>query len=281
MTRTTSGGRAPQVDAQTARLLSGAVRCISSTKAIITKAPTDGSGRVTALVSTFGPPPDQQGHIIERGAFSRSIATAVKEHAGELWPVWYMHSYRDPENAIGMVVAAAETKKGLVVEIQLNLDNEVAMKTYEGLLAGTLRDWSIGFAVIQEHPGIWQGRPVNYLDEVEILEVSQVYAGANRFTRTLEVRSAPLEPEPVENETTYWNRKINEAAVGARQVDPAVVEQVDDLILATKLEVIQESIDRAEQAAWERRMGDNMVLDLVPVRVDARMRPVTSGTTSP
>ena len=102
MTQTTSGGRAPRVDAQTAHLLSGAVRRISSTKAIITKAPTDGSGRVTALVSTFGPPPDSQGDIIEPGAFARSIAFAIKENPGELWPVWYMHSYRDPENAIGV-----------------------------------------------------------------------------------------------------------------------------------------------------------------------------------
>jgi hypothetical protein len=34
-----------------------------------------------------------------------------------------------------------------------------------------------------------------------------------------------------------------------------------------------EAVDRAEQAAWEERMQLNAVLDPVPVRVDARMRP--------
>lgn len=279
MTRTTSGGRAPRVGAKTAHLLSGAVRRIGSTKAIITKAPTDGSGRVTALVSTFGPPPDSQGDIIERGAFARSISLSMKENPGELWPVWYMHGYRDPENAIGMVVAASETGRGLVVEIQLNLANEVAMKTYEGLLARTLREWSIGFAVIKEHPGTWQGQAVNFLDELEILEVSQVYAGANRFTRTLDVKTARPEPEPVQSEAAMLMEKIERAAYGRPHVDPAVVKQVDDLILATRLELIREALDRAEQGEWEERLL-TMVLDPVPVRVDARMRPVAPEESS-
>ena len=281
MTRTTSGGRAPRVDAKTARLLSGAVRRIGSTKAIVTKAPTDGSGRVTALVSTFGPPPDSQGDIIEPGAFAKSIAFAVKENPGELFPVWYQHGYRDPENAIGMVTAASETDKGLVVEIQLNLANEVALKTYEGLLAGALREWSIGYAVLEEHPGTWQGQRVNMLTAVEILEVSQVYAGANRYTRTLDVKTARPESEPVQSEAAMLMKKIEQAAYGRPNVDPAVVKQVDDVILETKLELIQESLDQAEQGAWEERVLTNMVLDSVPVRVDARMRPVTPEQSSP
>jgi hypothetical protein len=38
------------------------------------------------------------------------------------------------------------------------------------------------------------------------------------------------------------------------------------------LDLIRESLDRAEQAAWEERQL-TMVLDPVPVRVEARMRP--------
>jgi len=40
--------------------------------------------------------------------------------------------------------------------------------------------------------------------------------------------------------------------------------------------MIEEALARAEQAAWESRMQLNAVLDPVPVRVDARMRPVAS-----
>ena len=129
-------------------------------------------------------------------------------------------SYRDPENAIGMVVAASETEKGLIVEIQLNLDNEVAMKTYEGLLAGTIREYSIGYAVLKEHPDTWRGERVNVLDEVEILECSIVMSGANRFTRTLELKAAAPEPEPELSETQLYLKQIEHAATAVRTSIP-------------------------------------------------------------
>jgi hypothetical protein len=47
----------------------------------------------------------------------------------------------------------------------------------------------------------------------------------------------------------------------------------DDLITEVRLELAQEALARAEQAAWEERQL-TMVLDPVPVRVDARMRPL-------
>ena len=55
-----------------------------------------------------------------------------------------------------------------------------------------------------------------------------------------------------------------------------MVKQVDDLILATKLELIQESIARAEQASWEERMSTNVVVIPLPFRIDSRMRPMRS-----
>jgi uncharacterized protein len=53
-------------------------------------------------------------------------------------------------------------------------------------------------------------------------------------------------------------------------------DAVDRFVTETKQELAEKSLDRAEQAAWESRMQLNAVLDPVPVRVDARMRPVTS-----
>ena len=61
--------------------------------------------------------------------------------------------------------------------------------------------------------------------------------------------------------------------LGAGWHDPDIV---DAFITEVREELIRESLDRAEQAAWEERMDINAVLDPVPVRVDARMRPVTS-----
>jgi hypothetical protein len=72
------------------------------------------------------------------------------------------------------------------------------------------------------------------------------------------------------------NARLDALASKERPRDPVIADQVDELILDTRLELVQESLDRAEQAAWERRMDINAVLDPVPVRVDARMRPLTS-----
>jgi hypothetical protein len=57
----------------------------------------------------------------------------------------------------------------------------------------------------------------------------------------------------------------------ALAVDPAEVEA---FLLEEKQRYVEEALDRAEQAAWEERQL-TMVLDPVPIRVDARMRPVT------
>jgi hypothetical protein len=57
-----------------------------------------------------------------------------------------------------------------------------------------------------------------------------------------------------------------------KTVDPA---EVDRFVTAVRQEMVEEKLAEAEQA-WEGRMDINEVLDPVPVRVDARMRPVTS-----
>jgi HK97 family phage prohead protease len=88
---------------------------------------------------------------------------------------------------------------------------------------------------------------------------------------------------------TYWRRAVEEAGAGrefsperfaaekkqavvraAERRNPAVAKQVDDLILATRQELVQ----KAKQAEWEEWMRVNTVLDPVPVRVDPRMRPI-------
>jgi len=60
------------------------------------------------------------------------------------------------------------------------------------------------------------------------------------------------------------------------QREPEAPGAVDMVVAEVKLEMVTEALDRAEQAAWERRTNINTVLNPVPVQVDARMRPVTS-----
>ena len=58
------------------------------------------------------------------------------------------------------------------------------------------------------------------------------------------------------------------------QERPRDEKAMHDFALETHEFMNAEAFDPAEQAAWEGRMCVNMVLDPVPVRVDARMRPV-------
>ena len=69
----------------------------------------------------------------------------------------------------------------------------------------------------------------------------------------------------------YWNRRIDHAAAG-KNVERAEVD-VDAFVTQVWQEMVEEKLAEVEQAAWERRMDINAVLDPVPVRVDARMRP--------
>lgn len=180
-------------------------------RAVITKAPTDGSGTFTALVSTFGGEPDVQNDVIAEGAFEATICDAYAkrtERGGRyLWPLVWQHSYADPGNFIGGIVAAAEAPHGLVVQGQLDLDNPKAHSTYEGMLADRIREYSIGFGVVRQHK---RGDGVRVLDEVELLEVSVVMAGANRGTRTLALKGSAPDRIPVV-EHLYLYHGVNAA----------------------------------------------------------------------
>jgi HK97 family phage prohead protease len=167
-------------------------------RAVITKAPTDGSGTFQALVSTFGGEPDTDGDVIAEGAFAETISTAyarrLERKGTNLWPVFWQHRYGDPRNAIGGVTAATEAPEGLLIEGKLDLSNPTAVDVYEGMLADRIREWSIGYAVVRATK---RGDGVRVLHEVELLEVSAVVAGANRNTRTLAVKAPAPAPAPV------------------------------------------------------------------------------------
>jgi hypothetical protein len=154
------------------------------------------------------------------------------------------------------------------------------------MLEDRIREWSIGFSVIDEHEGDWEGKSVNYLDRVELLEVSAVWSGANRFTQTLAVKNnatasatttwtnTPAPRRTADPVLAHYKSLLDGLETRKSYAGPAV--DVDAFVTQVREEMIREKLAEAEQAAWEGRMGVSMVLDPVPVRVDARMRPVTS-----
>jgi HK97 family phage prohead protease len=190
--RDTTGTRV-RMNRTTARDFQEVNRSFARTKTItaeIKRSPSDGSGVFVALVSTFDLEPDSQGDVIGRHAFDRTVNEARVKHPDALFPVWWQHSYSDPSAAIGLITRAVIDDAGLVVEGRLNIDtNEKALGVYEGLLEGTIREWSISYGIVAEHRENINGKDVNVLDELELLEISAVMRGANANTRTLSVKS--------------------------------------------------------------------------------------------
>jgi HK97 family phage prohead protease len=201
--------------------------------------PSDGTGEFTAIVSTFGPPADSQGDVIADGAFDKSIADWRAR--GRYPAVWWSHGTEDPANAIGIVTSLQTTKAGLLVSGRLAIDeSDRARIVYEGMLGGRITEFSIGYAVVKEHKDKAAGYKV--LDEVELLEISIVWAGANRFTQLLEVKGLKDQPR---NERGRWAAELADLNQRLDQIEARVPSgDVVDAFVAWSREQ-----DRAEAEA--------------------------------
>jgi HK97 family phage prohead protease len=102
-----------------------------------------------------------------------------------------MHGYEDPLNAIGKLQDIRIEDKELVVDGQLDLNNERAVRVYEAMLTGKLNEFSIGYAIRDEElVKDAEGHPHYYLiKDLELLEISIVFAGANRHTRLISIKA--------------------------------------------------------------------------------------------
>jgi len=126
-------------------------------------------------------------HTIEMGAFADSIA----EQAAI--PIYHQHSWswsELPPIGHGVPVESAEDG-GLVVEGEYYLDDsEMARVCWRASLAGALREWSIGYGVMEVRRDP-QDDQHEFVTKAELLEASSVLRGANPETNTLEVASRP------------------------------------------------------------------------------------------
>jgi uncharacterized protein len=241
--------------------------------AIITKSPTDGRGTFTALVSTFGGEPDTQGDVIAPGAFRDSITNAkvkrAERNGTNLWPVYWNHRYVDPENALGGITAAAETPQGLVVEGKLDLDNPRALAVYEGMLGDYIREYSIGYAIVREHK---RADGANVLDEVELLEISVVTAGANRYTRTLAVKGH----DPARDELRRYQKAIDDAEHADQKLSVTREAEIDAFIASLRTGTTDGDFEittaaKSELDAYKRKI-DELAAPSRRAKSDAEVR---------
>jgi len=134
-------------------------------------------GTFEGLASTFGPPADAYGDIVEEKAFDKTIS----DHGGEIVILW-QHDTREPVG-LGQIEKRAD---GLWMKGQLELGLETAKKAYVSLKARLVKSLSIGFQTIRKRTE----KSVRYLEEIKLYEVSLVTFPANQRALVTDVKSA-------------------------------------------------------------------------------------------
>ncbi|SFN05069.1 HK97 family phage prohead protease [Dokdonella immobilis] len=138
------------------------------------------AGTFRGLASTFGGEPDDFGDVVLRGAFAASLA-AHKAKGTRPAMLWH-HRLEDP---IGVWTSLRETAEGLEVEGRLNLDVARGREAHALMLDDALA-LSIGYRVMPN--GSMVERGIQYLQQVDLLEVSAVSIPANSNARITEVK---------------------------------------------------------------------------------------------
>jgi HK97 family phage prohead protease len=235
--------------------------------ALFSKADRD--GEFTGYAATFDGEPDLAGDIIAHGAFAQSIRDWK---ARETWPpLLWQHDTSTPAASLGVILDMKEDRRGLLIAGRLDLDHEPSVAVWRAMRSGRITTFSFAYVILEEHK---RDDGVNVLDVLDVLECSVTPNPANRNAQLVAVKSEP-DPERA-TELEQLNKQLDALAQPGPLRNPVDPAEVEAFLLEEKQRYVEEALVRSEQAAWEGRMGVNMVLDPVPVRVDARMRPVTS-----
>lgn len=130
------------------------------------------AGSFTATFSIFNTV-DSDGDVTLPGAFEDGAAVRVAAW-GHNWNT----------NPIGRAVIRTNSRGAqavgrFFVETSHGLD---AYRTLKGL--GELAQWSYGYSVLDAEPGVFEGRPVNVLRKLAVVEVSPVMQAAQPLTGT-------------------------------------------------------------------------------------------------
>lgn len=168
---------------------------------VTTKEAEDGKtvgGAIAALVSAY----DLKyrigywdHHTIEAGTFDDSLAEQ------EAIPLYKQHDWQAGGAPIGHATAGDVTKPkpGLRIDGELYTDDADVARLHRALKAGALREWSIGYQVLEFRVDA-DDEDHMFVTKAQLLEVSLVLRGANPQTETLEVASHILGRPPTKAE---------------------------------------------------------------------------------
>ncbi len=183
------------------------------------------------------------------------------------WARWLV----SPSAPVDRLFVARHAESECNVKGLINADPS-SVSIYERMLAGTVNTMSVGF--------IGEGRiepdGVGVITKAELLEVSLTPIPSNIHAVVETVKNK--RPDP--NDPAVVNRLIDEAADRKKVINDEDRRAADEFILSEKLAAVQRFLEQDEQRRWEQQVA-TLALNLVTVRVDARMRPVIPEQPSP
>lgn len=143
----------------------------------------DETGVIEGYGSTFGGEPDSYGDIVDRGAFTKSLA--AHRARGTAPAMLYQHDQKRP---IGRWTHVAESSEGLELRGKLTMAAPDAQVAYALAKDGALGGLSIGFNVPPGGQRRDQAKGVTHLSQIDLLEVSLVTLPANTSARITTVK---------------------------------------------------------------------------------------------
>lgn len=137
------------------------------------------NGTVEGYASTFGNI-DKVNDVVSPGAFKTALLNGP-ERVRFLWE-------HDRKEVIGVIEELKEDNRGLRFKARF-AGTQRAQETRELMKMGAVDSFSIGYRVIQEQAGSHKGKSVNFLKEVQLLEVSCVAWPCNVEARMSAIKS--------------------------------------------------------------------------------------------
>jgi HK97 family phage prohead protease len=141
----------------------------------------DGDGRtITGYASTFGPPADAVGDVVDTGAFKKTIKEGGPPKSRRIKLLWL---HRDP---LGLPTVLKEDDRGLYFEARVT-KTQFGNDCLEYIRDGVVDKMSIGYNTIRATKNPETG--YNHLKEIALFEISPVPFPANLATDILGVKS--------------------------------------------------------------------------------------------
>ena len=148
------------------------------------------NGMIAGYFSTYDVEPDSYGDIIEKGAFTETIAKRAE--SGHPFPLCFNHDF---SAVIGSVKKIEDTEKGPYIEAEF-LDTQMAQDVRKMLQSGAIYQFSFAYDVLQSRVPTEEEKKMgigNVLQKLDVFEISVVTVPANQNAVATEVKA--IEPE--------------------------------------------------------------------------------------